>query len=218
MKTNERPGVLQPKMLYEALADSIRERIFQRKLKPGEAIDEFRLVKDFGVSRTPVREALKVLASEGIIEMHSGRSCCVSLLAWQEVAQVFDILDSLEIFAIQRAAQSRTQLSEELAFDRHIAMAAGNEYLPQLIDRMVTMLRLAFGPAFDSEGMQPSESVRIDLRDAIAKGDVEQALSVFGQYSAYRRNAGLAIFGRNAPKPTSNAHKRQRPMAWLSLE
>jgi DNA-binding GntR family transcriptional regulator len=68
-------------MLYEALADAIRDRIFRHELAPGDALDEFLLAKNYVVSRTPIREALKVLAAEGIVELRARRGSFVARLA-----------------------------------------------------------------------------------------------------------------------------------------
>ena len=56
---------LAPRALYEEVAELLRQRIFARELAPGSWIDEMRLAEEYGISRTPLREALKVLATEG---------------------------------------------------------------------------------------------------------------------------------------------------------
>ena len=54
---------LAPRALYEEVAELIRQRIFSRELEPGSWIDELQIAKAYGISRTPLREALKVLAA-----------------------------------------------------------------------------------------------------------------------------------------------------------
>ena len=54
---------LTPRALYEEVAELLRERIFNRELSPGSWIDELKLAEQYGISRTPLREALKVLAT-----------------------------------------------------------------------------------------------------------------------------------------------------------
>ena len=56
--------ILTPRALYEEVAEGLRQRIFQRELEPGSWIDELKLAEEYGISRTPLREALKVLAAE----------------------------------------------------------------------------------------------------------------------------------------------------------
>ena len=57
-----------PTALYQEVAERLRQRIFAHELAPGTWIDEQRLAEQYGISRTPLREALKVLASEGLVE------------------------------------------------------------------------------------------------------------------------------------------------------
>ena len=60
---------LAPRALYEEVAELLRQRIFARELEPGSWIDELRIAEALGISRTPLREALKVLAAEGLVTM-----------------------------------------------------------------------------------------------------------------------------------------------------
>jgi len=60
---------LAPRALYEEVAELLRQRIFNRELEPGSWIDELKIAHDYGISRTPLREALKVLAAEGLVTM-----------------------------------------------------------------------------------------------------------------------------------------------------
>ena len=65
--TDVRGGTsLSPKALYVEVAELLRQRIFKRELEPGSWIDELRIADEYGISRTPLREALKVLAAEGL--------------------------------------------------------------------------------------------------------------------------------------------------------
>jgi DNA-binding transcriptional MocR family regulator len=67
------PLTLTPRALYEEVAERLRERIFSSQLSPGSWIDETRLAEEYGISRTPLREALKVLATEGLVTMKMRR-------------------------------------------------------------------------------------------------------------------------------------------------
>lgn len=71
------PGPLQPRALYEVIADHLRERILQHDLAAGNALDEAELARHYGVSRTPVREAIKVLSFEGLLESPMRRAVTV---------------------------------------------------------------------------------------------------------------------------------------------
>jgi DNA-binding GntR family transcriptional regulator len=77
------------KPLYEEVADLIREKIFTHELAPGSWVDEKSLTTQFGISRTPLREAIKVLASEGLITMKIRRGAYVTEVDINEIAQIF---------------------------------------------------------------------------------------------------------------------------------
>ena len=74
----------------------LRQRIFNREQEPGSWIDEQRLAGKFGISRTPLREALKVLAVEGLITMRVRRGAYVTEMSVEEVTQVYRLLAHLE--------------------------------------------------------------------------------------------------------------------------
>ncbi len=79
---------LAPRALYQEVADRLREQIFSRQLEPGSWIDEMKLADQFGISRTPLREALKVLAVEGLVTMKVRRGAYVTGMSKADVAQV----------------------------------------------------------------------------------------------------------------------------------
>lgn len=74
-------GPLQPLALCEQLAERIREQIFRREMAPGDSVDEAALVAYYGVSRTPVREALRILQREGLLTAQMRRGMFVSVLS-----------------------------------------------------------------------------------------------------------------------------------------
>ena len=73
--------LLSSRPLYEEVADQLRSRIFAHHLAPCAWIDEQSLAKEFGISRTPMREAIKVLAAEGLITMKLRRGAYVTELS-----------------------------------------------------------------------------------------------------------------------------------------
>ena len=72
------PASLAPRALYQEVADRLRQRIDSHALEPGSWIDELKLAQEFGISRTPLREALKVLAVEGLVTMKLRRGAYVT--------------------------------------------------------------------------------------------------------------------------------------------
>jgi DNA-binding GntR family transcriptional regulator len=112
-KTSSR---LAPRALYQEVAERLREQIFSRALEPGSWIDELKLAAEYGISRTPLREALKVLATEGLITMKVRRGAYVTEVSRSDVQQVYHLLGLLEADAAATVARSATPADlEELA-------------------------------------------------------------------------------------------------------
>jgi DNA-binding GntR family transcriptional regulator len=87
---------LSPRALYQEVAERLRHKIFARELEPGAWIDELKLAAEWGISRTPMREALKVLAVEGLVTMKLRRGAYVTEMSSDDVAQVYRLLALLE--------------------------------------------------------------------------------------------------------------------------
>jgi len=100
--------LLSPRALYQDVAERLRQQIFARQLEPGSWIDELKLCAEFGISRTPLREALKVLAVEGLVTMKVRRGAYVTEMSRDDVAQVYHLLALLESDAIGEVASKAT--------------------------------------------------------------------------------------------------------------
>src|SRR3569832_2840822 len=97
-----------PRALYEEVAELLRQRIFRRELEPGSWIDELKLAEHYGISRTPLREALKVLAAEGLVTMKVRRGAYVTEVSESDLADVYHLLSLLESDAAGVVAQKAT--------------------------------------------------------------------------------------------------------------
>ncbi len=108
------PHMLSPRALYQDVAERLRQQIFGRVLEPGSWIDEQKLAAEYGISRTPLREALKVLAVEGLVTMKVRRGAYVTEMSRTDVAQVYHLLGLLESDAAGEVARiaSDAQLAE----------------------------------------------------------------------------------------------------------
>ncbi len=82
--------------LHDQVAERIRAQIFDRHLVPGEFIDENALSERWQISRTPLREALKVLAAEGLVELVPRRGCRVIEITETDADELFPIMAMLE--------------------------------------------------------------------------------------------------------------------------
>ena len=105
---------LTPRALYEEVAELLRQRIFSRELAPGSWIDELKLAEEYGISRTPLREALKVLATEGLVTMKVRRGAYVTEVSERDLADVYHLLSLLESDAagVVAAQATEAQLQE----------------------------------------------------------------------------------------------------------
>src|SRR5918994_3871260 len=99
---------LAPRALYEEVAELLRQQIFKRELEPGSWIDELKIAEEFGISRTPLREALKVLAAEGLVTMKVRRGAYVTEVSERDLAEVYHLLSLLESDAAAVVAQKAT--------------------------------------------------------------------------------------------------------------
>lgn len=86
--------------LYQQVAERLRSRIMSHTLAPGSWIDEQALAAEYGTSRTPLREALKVLAAEGLVTMKLRRGAYVTEVSERDLSEVFHLLSLLECDAI----------------------------------------------------------------------------------------------------------------------
>ena len=103
-----------PRALYQDVAELLRQRIFARELEPGSWIDELRIAEALGISRTPLREALKVLAAEGLVTMKVRRGAYVTEVNEKDLRDVYHLLALLESDAAGVVAAEATdaQLQE----------------------------------------------------------------------------------------------------------
>ncbi len=117
-----------PRALYEEVAELLRQRIFARELGPGSWIDELRIAEALGISRTPMREALKVLAAEGLVTMKVRRGAYVTEVSEKDLRDVYHLLALLESDAARVVAQraSETELAGLQAQHAELAAAAGD--------------------------------------------------------------------------------------------
>lgn len=119
---------LTTRALYEDVAELLRQRIFSRELEPGSWIDELRLAQELGISRTPLREALKVLAAEGLVTMKVRRGAYVTEVSEQDLRDVYHLLALLESDAAAVVATTATdaQLTELQALHQELENAVAD--------------------------------------------------------------------------------------------
>ena len=118
---------LSPRALYVEVAELLRQRIFSRELEPGSWIDEMRLAEEYGISRTPLREALKVLATEGLVTMKVRRGAYVTEVSQQDLSDVYHLLSLLESDAAAVVATKATDAELKELQTLHKSLEASAE-------------------------------------------------------------------------------------------
>lgn len=206
----------------EGVAGVLRSEIFSGRLKPGEPLRERLLAEQLGVSRTPVREALFTLQSEGLIELTPNRGATVRTITSHDIMQVYMLREVLEAYAAKEAAASRTaedldaledahaklarispdgganqQAMADLAFHTLIAEATGSRMLQTTMGHV-----LAFTVSFRSNYSYPAERSATAVEqhrgvlDAIQAQDAEVAERLMREHVESARSFAVRHFER----------------------
>lgn len=151
--------------LHDTLVSHLRELILRGELRPGDKLPEQLLCERFGVSRTPMREAVKVLAAEGVLRLQVNRGAIVAETTPEEIEELFPIMAALEAVAGEQACRkasdaqiarlrqlhnamvSHYRAGEEAAYLRHnrliheaIVEMTGNATLASMYQQMLTRI------------------------------------------------------------------------------
>ena len=186
--------------LRDIVCDELRTQIIAGDYPPGAHLVEDRLAKELGVSRNPVREALRVLQAEGFIDMIPRRGAVVATLSDVEVRDIFDVRMALERLAAQLAARradkedvdelrrilaeaeaalgkddaaALTELNAE--FHEQVLVVSGNGYLRDVMLQLRGRMKWIFSRTAGSPRGQHSLDEHVQLADAIERGDEDAA-------------------------------------------
>ena len=125
---------IQRQSLHDTIINRVRAMVYDGDLKPGAKVPEKMLCETLGISRTPLREALKVLASEGVLELLPNRGARVACLTGEDVDEMFPVMGALEALAGELACARATEadIAELRALHYQMALhhtrAERNEY------------------------------------------------------------------------------------------
>lgn len=207
---------LPSRALYEQVAEQLRARILDHRLAPGSWIDEQALAAGFGISRTPLREALKVLASEGIVTMKLRRGAYVTEVSERDLREVFHLMGLLESDAAATVARDASAeqvaelqgLHDELETriaDREAFFAANERFHMRLLDiadnrwriQMVADLRKVMKlnrhhSLFRQGRLEASLREHRELMAAIRTRDADRAMRLMREHIAAGREAAAA--------------------------
>ncbi|MCF8180024.1 MAG: GntR family transcriptional regulator [Limnohabitans sp.] len=176
--------ILASRPLYEEVADQLRVRIFAHELAPGTWIDEQTLAKEFGISRTPLREAIKVLAAEGLITMKLRRGAYVTEVNRGDLEQIFTILSLLEGQAAKEAATKAQERDLNDLDDMHLRLekAAADRNLDQFFEINVRfherIIAIANNPWMTSVIADLRKVLKLQRKDSLSRsGRLQSSLS-----------------------------------------
>jgi DNA-binding GntR family transcriptional regulator len=115
---------LHRRYLHDEVADRLRALILSGDLPPLSRINEIKLAERFGISRTPLREAIKILATEGLLELMTNRGARVAVMSSEEIDDMLAVIGGLEAVAGELACQRITDFEVEAIAADHAAMVA----------------------------------------------------------------------------------------------
>lgn len=183
--------------LSEEVATRLEEEILHGRRKPGDRLDERQLAEQYGVSRTPVREALQRLAASGLVVSRGKQGLQVAKLAVADLLDAFSVVAELEALAAGQAARRITPAQKEemikahaaceeavlrgdadaffsanIAFHQVIAAASHNRVLQDQLRRLTVKTspyrRII---TFQADRMSKSIPEHNEVMDAIFRGD-----------------------------------------------
>lgn len=108
--------------LHDEIAERLRELILSGQLEPQARINELDLCERFGTSRTPLREAIKILATEGLLDLLPNRGARVASISEREIDEMIEVVAGLEATAAELACRHVTPAEIAAIEARHAAM------------------------------------------------------------------------------------------------
>ncbi|NMM77521.1 GntR family transcriptional regulator [Rhodococcus sp. SRB_17] len=204
-----------PNSLHDEAAAQLREQIFAGALVPGSFLDEGALCERLAISRTPLREALKVLVAEGLLRHEPRRGCFVAEVTERDLDEIFPVIALLEGRAAHEATRNAGEadmaalqlLHERLqqhAAAGHIAgyyetnfaiheafiALAGNRWLAQVIGDLRKILKLARLQQLRAPGrLEQSLAEHLDIFAALQRRDCEGAEAAMRTHLLRQREA-----------------------------
>lgn len=99
----------QKRNLAQYAYNEITNRMYYNVIKPGELIKENNIAEELGISRTPIREAIRMLVSDDLIEVREGVGTFVKMLSFKDIKDIFEVRKALEIIAAKTAINKITE-------------------------------------------------------------------------------------------------------------
>ena len=204
--------------LTDVVSDALREAISDGMLAPGSRLREVALAKHFGVSPTPVREALRRLEREGLVVLDPHRGATVVAFGTDDIADLYEIHEILECRAVRRAASAPRDVAPleaimaeaervladpdqiefnriDLAFHRTLNALGGNAPLAELTEQIHRRIQ---GVRIRSAGHLPgrpalSHAQHRELLDAVRAGHADRAEALARAHIRSVRDAVIRV-------------------------
>jgi DNA-binding GntR family transcriptional regulator len=214
--------------LRDKVVGELRRRIVDGVYEPGDRLTEERLADDFGVSRNPVREAIRVLEAEGFLTAQPRRGAVVASMSVRDLENLFDVRGALEVLAARLAAE-RIDQSGAAMLDRLLARArttrrvvdlaalntrfhdtistlSGNTLLTGMMEPLHGRLQWVYRQSVEARAAQSWAEHR-ELATAIRAGDAEAAVAAARAHVLAARQSALALAnGIAVRRPASDVH------------
>lgn len=213
------------KPLREIVFEAIREAIINRTLKPGERLMEIQLAEEMGVSRTPVREAIRKLELEGFLVMIPRKGAYVAGLSMKDIADVFEIRAALEGLAAGLAAERITEeeleelerllvkigecilsndlnavIEQDTEFHDVLFKATRNERLVQIVSNLREQIQRYRTASLSSPGrMKLALEEHKQIVEALSERDVEKAQRLAREHIENAENSMLEVLETQKP-------------------
>jgi GntR family transcriptional regulator of gluconate operon len=213
-----------PRLLAEDAAASIRTAILTGQLKPGERLVEATVARQLNVSRGPVREALKLLGAEGLVQDEPRRGAFVLSLEPSDLREIYDLRAALEARAAKRVTEAakpaslralRRAYSEmqnqaeqgdvttfaraDLKFHETICLLSGNERLHAMFLRYVPLLySLIKLDEFLYSSMDIVAADHVPMLEAVESGDAATAARLFEAHSDHAQELVVTYIEQQA--------------------
>jgi DNA-binding GntR family transcriptional regulator len=203
-------------------------RIFSGQYESYTRLKEAELAREFGVSRTPIREVLQHLAKDGMLQILPNRGAVVRSLTPDDIEEIYEIRRQLETLAVEfaipfmslkRLAELRSRIESEIVHpDRETESDSDNDlhmYIisssnrPRLISMLNQLLRLiqrfrylGFG---DTREAERATREHLQLIDALIERDVDKAKAILNEHVDNSKRLAISILTRKAAAPSSSS-------------
>lgn len=215
--------------LRDVVFHTLRRAIMQGDLKPGERLMEIKLANRLGVSRTPIREAIRMLELEGLVTMVPRKGAQVAEITEKDLKDVLEVRRTLEImageiaceritpelleqlkntgheFMVRKDTNDFTSLAEvDVKFHDIIYAATGNQRLISILNNLrEQMYRYRLEYLKDTGSHERLNSEHYEIYEGIRNGDKETVKAAIGRHIDNQRDAILAAIRENKTEEPS---------------